>query len=123
LAGLPQNARRHLSCHERGRLLLIPLSEIIYFRADLKYVTARTREREYLLDESLNHLEEEFGERFIRLHRGVLAAKEAISGFERSSLDDTDAQWQAILRDVADRLPISRRQWGLVKSLVRGVRS
>lgn len=123
LAGLPQNARRHLSCHERGRLLLIPLSEIIYFRADLKYVTARTREREYLLDESLNHLEEEFGERFIRLHRGVLAAKEAISGFERSSLDDTDAQWQAILREVADRLPISRRQWGLVKSLVRGVRS
>jgi len=122
LATLPQHARRHLSCHERGRLLLIPLPDIVYFRADLKYVTARTSDRAYLLDESLNHLEEEFGERFIRLHRGVLAAKEAICGFERSSLDDTDAQWQAILRGIPERLPISRRQWVLVKSLLGAVR-
>ncbi|HNN82967.1 MAG TPA: LytTR family DNA-binding domain-containing protein [Accumulibacter sp.] len=123
LASLSLGARRHLACHERGRLLLIPLGDVIYFRADLKYVAARTREREYLLDESLNHLEDEFRERFIRLHRSVLAAKEAICGFQRNALDDSDAQWQAILRDIPERLPISRRQWPVVRSLLRAARA
>ena len=72
--------RTHLSCHERGRLLLVPVSEVLYFKADLKYVTARTVEREYLLDEALTHLETEFAERFIRLHRAVLVAKLALAG-------------------------------------------
>ncbi|MBV5324806.1 MAG: response regulator, partial [Rhodospirillaceae bacterium] len=40
LAQLQQGARTHLSCHERGRLLLIPLPDIIYLKAELKYVTA-----------------------------------------------------------------------------------
>lgn len=67
-----------MSCHERGRLLLIPVGDILYLKADLKYVTARTAHREYLLDESLTHLEEEFSGRFIRLHRSALAACDAI---------------------------------------------
>src|SRR5574343_292709 len=70
LAGIGQEmrggGRTHLSCHERGRLLLVPIGEILYFKADLKYVTARTVEREYLLDEALTHLETEFADRFIR---------------------------------------------------------
>jgi len=119
LAHLQQAARTHLSCHERGRLLLIPVPEILYFKADLKYVTARTRDREFLLEESLTHLEHEFGEQFIRLHRSVLAAKDAISGFEKSASDDAETQWQVMLRDIPDRLPVSRRQWPLVKSYVR----
>ena len=45
--------RTHLSCHERGRLLLVPVAEVLYFKADLKYVTARTVDREYLLDEAI----------------------------------------------------------------------
>lgn len=116
---LPQVPRRHLSCHDRGRLLVIPVSEILYLKADLKYVTARTRDREYLLDESLVHLEHEFAEQFIRLHRSVLAARDAIVGFERSGPDDAETQWQALLRNVPERLPISRRQWPLVKSYAR----
>ncbi|KFB65907.1 response regulator transcription factor [Candidatus Accumulibacter vicinus] len=116
LALLQQTARTHLSCHERGRLLLIPVAEVIYLKADLKYVTARTRDREYLLDESLTHLEQEFGEQFIRLHRSVLVARETIIGFEKSHSDDAETQWQAMLRDIPERLPISRRQWPLVKS-------
>ena len=116
VAQLQQSARTHLACHERGRLLLIPVVDILYLKADLKYVLARTRDREYLLDESLTHLEQEFGEQFIRLHRSVLAARDAIVGFERSAADDAEAQWQAMLRDVPDRLPVSRRQWPLVKA-------
>lgn len=119
LAQFPQAVRSRLSCHERGRLLLIPVVQVIYFRADFKYVVARTADREYLLDESLIHLEQEFGDQFVRLHRSVLAAKDAIRGFEKSSADDSETQWQAILRDIPDRLPVSRRQWPLVKSCVR----
>lgn len=118
-ASLPRAARRHLSCHERGRLLLIPVGEVLYLRAGLKYVTARTREREYLLDESLTQLENEFGEQFIRLHRSVLVARGAIAGFERSGSDDAEAQWLALLREVPERLPVSRRQWPLVRAYAR----
>ena len=119
LASLQQGARMHLSCHERGRLLLIPVADIIYLKADLKYVTARTASREYLLDESLMHLEEEFSERFIRLHRSVLVAKSAIAGFEKNVGEDSETQWQALLHGVSERLPVSRRQWPLVKSYAK----
>lgn len=118
---LAQGPRTHLSYHERGRLLLIPVATILFLKADLKYVMARTRDREYLLDESLTHLEHEFGEQFIRLHRSVLATREAIVGFEKCGSDDADAQWQAMLRDVPDRLPVSRRQWPLVRTFARQV--
>lgn len=111
--------RTHLSCQERGRLLVVPLAEILYFRADLKYVTARTREREYLLDEALTHLEEEFAERFIRLHRSVLVARDALAGFERAAGDDAEAYGWALVRGVPEKLPVSRRQWGLAKSFAK----
>ena len=123
LASIQQGARTHLSCHERGRLLLIPLMDILYLKADLKYVTARTARREYLLNESLNHLEEEFSEHFIRLHRSALVAKTAIAGFEKSEGEDAETQWQALLLGVPEKLPVSRRQWPLVKSYARKLSS
>ena len=104
---------------ERGRLLLIPVCDIIYLKADLKYVTARTASREYLLDESLTHLEEEFSERFIRLHRSALVAKDAIAGFEKGAPEDGEQQWQALLRGISEKLPVSRRQWAPAKALIK----
>lgn len=123
LAQIQPAARTHLSCHERGRLLLIPLKDIVYLKADLKYVTARTASREYLLDESLNHLEEEFSERFIRLHRSALVAWDAIAGFEKNADEEAETQWQALLRGIPEKLPVSRRQWPLVKSYARQLSS
>lgn len=119
LAGIGQavrgGGRTHLSCHERGRLLLVPVEEVLYFRADLKYVAARTVEREYLLDESLTHLENEFPEQFLRLHRAVLVARRAIAGFEKAAGDDAEAYGWALVRGVAEKLPVSRRQWVAAK--------
>jgi len=116
-----QGARRHFSCHERGRILLVPVKEVLYLKADLKYVTARTREREYLLDEALTHLEQEFAERFIRLHRSVLVAKDALAGFERGQGegDEGGEHWVALLKEVPEKLPVSRRQWGAVKQYAK----
>ena len=120
LAALGQSlrggGRSHLSCHERGRLLLVPVSEVLYLRADLKYVMARTLEREYLLDDSLAQLEQEFPDRFLRLHRAVLVAREALAGFEKASGDDVEAYGWALLRGLPEKLPISRRQWAAAKA-------
>jgi len=82
----------------------------------------RTPEREFLIEESLTDLEQEFGERFVRIHRNALVAREAITGFERvaPSAEDSGGEpfWQVVMRDVKERLPVSRRQWSTVKALV-----
>jgi two-component system response regulator AlgR len=113
--GLRHGGRSHLACHERGRLLLVALREVLYFKADLKYVTARTREREYVLDEALNRLEEEYPGEFIRLHRAILVARRALAGFERAQ-EEGDAYGWALLHGVPEKLPVSRRQWSAAKA-------
>ncbi|HOA94161.1 MAG TPA: response regulator transcription factor [Quisquiliibacterium sp.] len=122
LAKATNTRRRHLSVHERGRVILVPLEQVIYLKAELKYITVRTREREYLIEESLTSLEEEFIDRFVRIHRNALVARPSIAGFERvtpTGEDDSgDPYWQVVLRDIDERLPVSRRQWSTVKNLV-----
>jgi two-component system, LytTR family, response regulator AlgR len=113
------SARSHFSIQERGRVLLIPVQEVIYLRAEQKYTTVRTLEREYLLEESLVHLETEFSQHFIRLHRNCLVAKQFITGFEkRSQLNEQgqpEQQWLAILKGIPETIAVSRRQQHLIK--------
>ena len=112
--------RQNLSCLERGRILLVSVAEILYLKAEQKYVTARTAEREFLLEESLVHLEAEFSQRFLRIHRNCLVARAAVTGVERAAdAGDTEAHWQVILDGAEDRLPVSRRQWPQVKALLK----
>jgi two-component system response regulator AlgR len=112
--------RQNLSCLERGRILLVPVAEILYLKAEQKYVTARTSAREYLLEESLVHLETELSERFLRVHRNCLVARSAVSGVERAADEgDAEARWQVILDGTEERLPVSRRQWPQVKALLK----
>ena len=110
-----QKTRTHLSIHERGRVLLVPIETIIYLRAELKYITVRTAEREYLIEESLTNLEAEFGERFIRLHRNCLVAPPFIAGYEKRLNQDNEAQWVALLKGINETVTISRRQQQLVR--------
>ena len=99
--------------------MLVPVREIVYLRAGQKYVTVRTREREHLVEESLVSLEREFAARFVRVHRNCLVARDAIRGFERlPAAEGEDAHWQAVLAGVAEKLPVSRRQWSVVRGLV-----
>jgi two-component system response regulator AlgR len=115
-----QLARSHISIHERGRVILIPREEIVFFRAEQKYTTVRTVEREYLLEESLTQLESEFDAQFIRLHRNCLVAKQFITGFEkRTQLNEEgqpEQQWIALLRGVPETIAVSRRQQHLIKT-------
>ena len=111
-----QKIRSHLSIHERGRVLLVPIETIIYLRAELKYITVRTVEREYLIEESLTNLEAEFAERFIRLHRNCLVAPLFITGYEKRKNEDDEQQWVAILNGIPESIAISRRQQHLVRT-------
>ena len=110
-----QKMRTHLSIHERGRVLLVPIETIVYLRAELKYITVRTIERDYLIEESLTNLEAEFGERFIRLHRNCLVAPSFIAGYEKRTNENNEQQWVAILKNIAETIAISRRQQHLVR--------
>ncbi len=114
--------RAHLSVHERGRLLLISLDDILYLKAELKYVTIRTTTAEHISEESLVALEEEFADRFVRVHRNALVARAAIVGFERVDSGPSDGgepHWEVLLHQTTERLPISRRQWPIVRSVIR----
>ena len=110
-ANLP---RRHLSVHERGKIHLVPVADVLYLRAELKYVTVRTAEREYLVEESLTRLEEEFAESFVRIHRNCLVARAAIAGFEKSA-QESESGWAVVIRATGEKLPVSRRQQAVVK--------
>jgi len=116
---LPSTARRFLSVTERSRVVLVPVEDVVYLKAELKYITIRTVQREYLLEESLTRLEEEFGPRFVRVHRNCLVARDFIRGFERRVGDEGDAHWEVLLRDVAESLPVSRRQQFVVREIGR----
>lgn len=115
----PLPRRSHFTAQERGRVWQIPVADVLYLRAEQRYVTARTREREYLLDESLIKLEEEFSQAFVRIHRNCLVARHHVHGFKRV-LDAEGGHWVTLLRDWPEQLPVSRRQAHVVKSFDPG---
>jgi two-component system response regulator AlgR len=116
LQELTPEPRKNLSIHERGKIILVPIEQVLYLRAELKYITVRTIENEYLIEESLIALEKEFALRFVRIHRNCLVAKSEIEGFEKVAETDTsEAHWAVKLKGLTELLPISRRQQSLVK--------
>ena len=112
--------REFFSVAERNRIVLVPVGEVVYLKAELKYVTLRTRAGEHLIEEPLVTIEREFGDRFIRVHRNCLVARDAIRGFERAESEGEEAHWNVVLDGVAERLPVSRRQWTAVKAAAPG---
>ena len=115
LRDLLPEPRKFLSIHERGKIHLVPIEQVLFLRAELKYVTVRTAEHEYLIEEPLTALEKEFAARFVRIHRNCLVAKEAIEGFEKGGEEGESSGWMVKLKGLGEPLPISRRQQHLVK--------
>lgn len=112
-------SRTSFSIVERNRIQLVALTAIVYFKAELKYVTLRTREREHIIEEALVSLEKEFADGFIRIHRNCLVARAAITGFERAAgSSDEESRWEVLLDGVPERLPVSRRQWSAVRDIL-----
>ena len=107
--------RSHISARTRRGIELIPIDEVRFFQADQKYVTVRHGEGELLIDETLRELEDEFGERFVRVHRNALVASRYIEGLER----DENGHFQIRMRGVDERVDISRRHLSSVRKYVQ----
>ncbi|MDX1550378.1 LytR/AlgR family response regulator transcription factor [Novilysobacter spongiicola] len=104
-AGTPAAQRSHLCARLRGSLRLIPIEDVRYLQADEKYVVVHHAHGEDLIEESLKSLEDEFGERFIRIHRNCLAARHELVELRRNP----DGHVHAMLRHVEQPLEVSRR--------------
>jgi two-component system response regulator AlgR len=108
---------------ERGRVSRIPVSEVVYLRAELKYVTLRTRQRSYVLDEPLTDIERRLGAAVLRIHRNALVAPSAVSVLERRVLPGADAEetgeaWAVQTQPGGEWLAVSRRQLVAVRALL-----
>ncbi|MBA1273160.1 LytR/AlgR family response regulator transcription factor [Stutzerimonas azotifigens] len=111
-------ARSHISARTRKGIELIPLEQVIYFIADHKYVTLRHEGGEVLLDEPLKALEDEFGDRFVRIHRNALVYRDRIERLQRTPL----GHFQLFLKGLeGEALTVSRRHVAGVRKLMQNL--
>lgn len=108
-------ARQKICVKSRGTLELIPIEEVAYFKADQKYVTLRTADQEYLIEESLKSLEEEFSHLFIRIHRNALVAQNMMNGLTKNS----DGHPCINFVDIDDLLEVSRRHLPFIRKKLK----
>jgi two-component system, LytTR family, response regulator AlgR len=99
---------------DRGRIVRVPLAEVLYLKAELKYVTVRTAHHSHVLDESLSELEARIGPAFLRIHRNALVARRAVRALEQRVVagtdDDPGEAWAVRIAEVDEWLAVSRRQ-------------
>ncbi|GHE39819.1 LytR/AlgR family response regulator transcription factor [Vulcaniibacterium thermophilum] len=107
--------RTHLCARLRGNLRLIPIEDVHYFHAEEKYVVVHHARGEDLIEESLKSLEDEFGDRFVRIHRNCLVARHELIELKRRP----DGHVQAVLRHAKEPLEVSRRCVAHLREAVR----
>jgi two-component system response regulator AlgR len=110
-----------LIIQDRGRTERVPLAEVLYFKAELKYVTVRTATRSYILDGALNDLEERHGGRFLRVHRNALVARHAVRALEKHHDPEEGDGWAVRLNGLSELLAVSRRQLPAVREAIAAV--
>jgi two-component system response regulator AlgR len=103
---------------ERFRTERVPVSEVIYLKAELKYITVRTASRSYILEGALGDLEGQYGGRFIRIHRNALVARHAVRALEKHHDPEEGEGWAVRLDGVDELLFVSRRQLASVRALL-----
>ena len=94
---------------------LVPISAIAYFLADAKYVEVHSDQGEVLIEDSLVSLEEEFADRFVRVHRNCLVARERIDGLAKNAEGEIIVR----LRGSSATLEVSRRNLPQLRRLLR----
>jgi two-component system response regulator AlgR len=116
--GPAQAAAEMLIIQDRGRTERVPLAEVIYFKAELKYITVRTASRSYILDGSLSELEERHAQRFMRIHRNALIARHAVRALEKHFDPEEGEGWAVRLNGIDELLAVSRRQLSAVREAI-----
>jgi two-component system response regulator AlgR len=104
-----------LLIQDRGRTERVPLAEVLYFKAEQKYITVRTAARSYILDGTLNDLEARYAVEFLRLHRNTLVARRAVRALEKHYDPEEGEGWAVRLHGLGELLAVSRRQVAAVR--------
>jgi len=105
----------HISISQKGKIKLVPIQNICYLKAENKYVLVKTAKEEYLMNDTLNNLEAELGENFLRVHRNALISTEHLEGLEKND----EGQWCVFFRGIDDKVEISRRQTPTIRSWLK----
>lgn len=110
---------------ELGRIVRVPVREVLYLKAELKYVTLRTAQRSHVLDDALSDLEQRLGGRFLRVHRNALVARHAMRALERRPAADDEGSegWAVRVAPVDEWLAVSRRQVAAVREAMLEART
>lgn len=111
---------------DRGRVLRLPVAEVLYLKAELKYVTLRTASHRHVLDDALSELEQRLGDDFLRIHRNALVARAAVRElqFRPASEPGPDEAagdgWAVRVAPTDEWLAVSRRQLPAVRQALAG---
>lgn len=116
-AAAEEQAVPRLKASYRGGLTTIPLDQVIYLRADSKYVVARHIDGEILLEESLKVLHERYSDWLLRVHRNALVSRRCLIGMEKGR----DGVSRVVMQGCDETLEISRRHLPEVRRIIRGV--
>ncbi len=114
----PDSPEEVLVIQERGRTERVPLSEVIYLKAELKYITVRTLAKRYILDGTISDLEEKHPTHFMRIHRNALVARRAVRALEKHFDSQEGEGWAVRLNGVEELLLVSRRQLTAVRDVI-----
>ena len=116
----PAGAGDYLIIQERGRSERVSLTDVVYLKAELKYITVRTPDKEYIYDGALSDLEARYPHLFVRVHRNALVARRSVRAVEKV-VDPVEGEgWTVRLDGVDDRLSVSRRQLASVREALVG---
>jgi two-component system response regulator AlgR len=110
-----ERARTHLCARVRGSLVLVPIVDVAYLLAEDKYVVVHHARGEVLIEEPLKALEDEFEDRFVRIHRNCLVARAKLTGLTRTP----DGRLFANVEGVVTSLEVSRRNLPALRKLIR----
>lgn len=114
----PDIANEVLVIQERGITERVPLREVMYLKAELKYITVRTAHKTHILEGSLNDLEVLYPAYFLRIHRNALVARDAMRALEKH-VDPIEGEgWAVRLSGIDELLLVSRRQLTAVKEVM-----
>jgi two-component system, LytTR family, response regulator AlgR len=114
----PDLSTEILVIQERGTTERIPLNEVLYLKAELKYISVRTALKTHILEGSLSELEARYPAHFLRIHRNALVATHAIRALEKHFDPDEGDGWAVRLTNIDEVLMVSRRQLAAVKEVI-----
>ncbi len=117
----PDLTEEFLVIQERGRTERVPLAEVLYFKAELKYITVRTAAKSYILDGSLSELEEKYPAQFMRIHRNALVSRRAVRALEKHYDAEEGEGWAVRLHGIDEVLSVSRRQLSAVRETIASI--